>query len=42
VTPIAWPRAVGDLPDPPDAPISELFATAVKLGSFPDKTGINR
>ena len=39
VTPIAWPRAAGDLPEPPAAPISELFATAVKLGAFPDKTG---
>lgn len=39
VTPIAWPRAAGDLPEPPDAPISELFATAVKLGAFPDKAG---
>jgi hypothetical protein len=27
------------LPEPPDAPISELFATSVKLGAFPDKTG---
>jgi hypothetical protein len=39
VTPIAWPRAAGDLPEPPDAPISELFAKAVQLGAFPDKSG---
>jgi hypothetical protein len=37
VTPIAWPRDAGDLPEPPDAPISEIFAKAVALGSFPDK-----
>jgi hypothetical protein len=38
VTPIAWPRAAGDLPEPPDAPISTLFAKAVELGAFPDKS----
>jgi ectoine hydroxylase-related dioxygenase (phytanoyl-CoA dioxygenase family) len=37
VTPIAWPRAAGTLPEPPDAPISTLFAKAVELGAFPDK-----
>jgi hypothetical protein len=35
VTPIAWPA--GDLPEPPDAPISEMFANAVELGAFLDK-----
>jgi hypothetical protein len=39
VTPIAWPRAAGDLPQPPDTPISEMFAKAVALGAFPDKAG---
>ena len=39
VTPIAWPREAGDLPEPPDAPISEIFAKAIELGSFPDKRG---
>ncbi len=32
------PRAVGDLPEPPDAPIYAMFAKAVELGSFPNKT----
>jgi hypothetical protein len=27
------------LPQPPDAPISEMFAKAVALGAFPDKAG---
>ena len=38
VTPIAWPRAAGDLPEPPDAPISKLFAKAIEFGAFPDKS----
>jgi hypothetical protein len=27
------------LPEPPAAPISRIFAQAVELGAFPDKTG---
>ena len=38
VTPIAWPRAAGDLPQPPDEPISELFEKVIGLGAFPDKS----
>jgi ectoine hydroxylase-related dioxygenase (phytanoyl-CoA dioxygenase family) len=38
LTPIAWPRAAGDLPKPPDEPISELFEKAIALGAFPDKS----
>jgi len=38
VTPIAWPRAPGSIPEIPDAPIGEVFARAVKLGAFPDKS----
>jgi ectoine hydroxylase-related dioxygenase (phytanoyl-CoA dioxygenase family) len=37
LTPIAWPRAAGDLPKPPDEPISELFEKAIAAGAFPDK-----
>ena len=39
VTPIAWPLAAGAIPEPPDAPISAMFAKAVELGAFPDKAG---
>jgi hypothetical protein len=38
VTPIAWPRAAGDLPATPEAPISKLFEKAIALGAFPDKS----
>ncbi|MDO8433233.1 MAG: phytanoyl-CoA dioxygenase family protein [Candidatus Binatus sp.] len=36
VTPIAWPRAAGDLPDPPTVPIGDLHANIQKIGMFPD------
>jgi ectoine hydroxylase-related dioxygenase (phytanoyl-CoA dioxygenase family) len=38
LTPIAWPRPAGDLPVPPDAPISAMWSQMQKLGMFPDKS----
>jgi ectoine hydroxylase-related dioxygenase (phytanoyl-CoA dioxygenase family) len=38
VTPIAWPRTIGDLPEPPDKPIMQMFEKAIALGAFPEKT----
>jgi len=36
VTPIAWPRAAGDLPDPPSVPIGDLHASFGVIGTFPE------
>jgi ectoine hydroxylase-related dioxygenase (phytanoyl-CoA dioxygenase family) len=35
LTPIAWPRAAGDIPQPPDMPLGEQFGPYQRLGVFP-------
>jgi ectoine hydroxylase-related dioxygenase (phytanoyl-CoA dioxygenase family) len=36
LTPIAWPRAAGDLPKPPEIPLGALFENYSQSGAFPE------
>ena len=41
VTPLAWPRADGSLPEPPAVPIGDLHANIRHVGMFPEASQKN-
>jgi hypothetical protein len=37
VTPVVWPRAVGDFPPVPKLPFPEIYRSYLATGTFPER-----